>query len=212
MSRITICFFFIAILLFLPLAAQDHRDQKFPPETYERAGRDEYQMPDKVVQALKLKPTDAVADIGAGSGYFTRRLAAAVPRGVVFAVDVDEAMLRHIHHYVEQQKQFNIVPVLSSFDDPMLPSDSVDVVFICNTNHHFKNRLTYYQRIGRILKKGGRLVIVDYEQKPIPVGPPADEKLSKEVVLKEAKASGFELAEELKFLPYQYYLIFRWPN
>jgi arsenite methyltransferase len=201
----------IVFLLILTLTAyaQDHRHERFPPETYEREGRDEWQKPAEVVDALKLKPGDVVADIGAGSGYFTRRLASKVlPSGLVYAVDIDENMLRHIHKTIEKLNQRNIVPVLSATNDPMLAPGSIDLIFICNTYHHFTNRADYNKRLARVLKKGGRLVIVDYHKKQLPVGPPPDEKLAKEEVTKELTASGFKLVQDVTMLPYQYFLVY----
>lgn len=197
-----------ALILDSTAFTQDHRHARANPETYERPGRDEWQKPGEVVNALKLKPSDSVADIGAGSGYFTRRLASKVPNGIVYAVDIDENMLQHIHQYVEKQKQHNIVTVLCPANDPMLAPASVDVIFISNTYHHFSNRGDYNRRLARALKKGGRLAIVDYYKKALPVGPPPDEKLAKEVVIAEMKTAGFQLEQELPFLTYQYFLIF----
>lgn len=206
-------FSFFVVLFLLHLAGwingQDHRHQRVSPESYERPGRDAWQKPQQVVDALKLKDRDMVADIGAGSGYFTRRLASRVPKGVVYAVDIDEKMLQYIHQYVEKTNQPNIVTVLCSMNDPMLASASVDLIFISNTYHHFTNRADYNKRLALALKKGGRLVIVDYHKKQLPVGPPLDEKLAKETVVKEISTAGFKLAEELTFLPHQYFLIFR---
>jgi arsenite methyltransferase len=200
---------FLFLVLISIAYGQDHRHERFPPETYERAGRDEWQKPEQVVNALRLRPGSVVADIGAGSGYFTRRLAAKVlPGGIVYAVDIDENMLRHIHKTVEKQALRNIVPVLSATNDPMLAPGSVDVIFICNTYHHFTNRADYNKRLARALKKGGRLVIVDYHKKQLPVGPPPDEKLSAEDVAKELSSAGFKLSQNQQLLPYQYFLVF----
>jgi ubiquinone/menaquinone biosynthesis C-methylase UbiE len=214
MIAMQIRFIFRVVILFFLIVAgsitgQDHRHERYSPETYERPGRDAWQKPKEVVDALKLQPADVVADIGAGSGYFTRRLATRVPQGIVYAVDIDEKMLQHIHQYVEKQKQHNIVTVLSPVHDPMLAPGSTDVIFICNTYHHFTNRLDYNKRLARSLKKGGRLVIVDYYKKELPVGPPAAEKLGKEEVIQEISAASLKLEQQLTFLPHQYFLIFR---
>ena len=197
------------LIVVASITAQDHRHQRVSPQAYERPGRDAWQKPQEVVDALKLKPRDVVADIGAGSGYFTRRFASQVPEGIVYAVDIDEKMLQHIHQYVEKTNQRNIVTVLSPANDPMLAPGSVDLIFISNTYHHFTNRVDYNKRLARALRKGGRLVIVDYHKKQLPVGPPPDEKLAKEIVIKEISAAGFKLEQELTMLQHQYFLIFR---
>ena len=206
-----ILFTIFVLLTTLPAFSQDHRHVKVPPETYERPGRNEWQKPKEVVDALKLKPADSVADIGAGSGYFTRRLAEQVPKGIVYAVDIDEKMLQYIHQHVEKTKHHNTVTVLCPANDPMLAPNSVDLIFISNTYHHFNNRADYNRRLARSLKKGGRIAIVDYHKKPLPVGPPPAEKLAKETVIQEMKAAGFQLQQDLDFLPYQFFLIFGHP-
>jgi ubiquinone/menaquinone biosynthesis C-methylase UbiE len=209
-KRIQVFVLLLIILFQIPAIAQDHRHQRFGPEIYERPGRDEYQKPDEVVKALNLKPGDVVADIGAGSGYFTRRLAPQVlPGGLVYAVDIDERMLQYIHQEVEKRNLHNIVTVLSPAHDPMLAPVSVDMIFICNTYHHFTNRQDYNKRLVRALKKGGRLVIVDYYKKDMPVGPPPAEKLTKDEVIRELTAAGLKVKQDLNILPYQYFLIFQ---
>jgi arsenite methyltransferase len=211
MKQTTLSIVIVSFLLFIVASGsgQDHRHQRVSPESYERPGRDAWQKPLEVVNALKLRPIDVVADIGAGSGYFTRRFASQVPEGIVYAIDIDEKMLQHIHEHVEKTNQRNIVTVLCPANDPMLAPASVDLIFIANTYHHFTNRIDYNKRLARALKKGGRLVIVDYHKRELPVGPPPAEKLAKEEVLKEITTAGFKLEQELTLLEHQYFLIFR---
>lgn len=208
---------FSAVLLFVlacVASAQEHEKAKkmgegFRPDAFEKADREEWQKPDEVVAKLNLKPGDVAADVGAGSGYFTRRFARAVePNGVAYAVDIDEKMLRFIHERAEQDNQRNIVTVLCPTNDPMLAPNSTDVIFFCNTIHHISNRADYYKRIQRCLKPGGRLVNVDFHKRELPVGPPIQEKIAKEDMIKEATDSGFKLAEDIDLLPHQYFLVF----
>lgn len=169
--------------------------------------RDAYQLPDRVVAALELAPTDVVADLGCGPGYFTRRLARAVPDGVVFAIDVEPAQLDRLNKRLAEDRADNVVPVLAPLDHPRLPPRSVDVVLVVDTYHHFDARRRYLEHVKRALKPGGRLVIVDYHKRPLPVGPPPAHKLSREEVLAELQPAGWKLLEEPTFLPYQYFLI-----
>ena len=190
--------------------------QHHPPEStsayikvLEDPGRDEWQKPEAVLAHLDLKPGETVADIGAGSGYFTLRLARAVgPGGKVYAVDIDRGMLEFIERRARQERLNNIQTVLADPHDPKLPAYSLDLVFICDTLHHISDRDKYYWLLARGLKPGGRFVDVDFHKRPLPIGPPVEMKIAKSAMIDEAKLAGFHLVEEFDFLPYQYFLVF----
>lgn len=177
---------------------------------FESPERDAWQMPAEVVRALGLQTGDRIADIGAGSGYFSRRFARAVgENGIVYAVDIEPNMLRYIALTARKEGLENIVPVLGSAEDPMLPRRSVDWVFLCNTIHHIEDRPAYYRLIQRDLTDRGRLVIVDFvKREGSPVGPPLEMRIAKEELIEETTRAGFSLKEEKDFLPYQYLLVF----
>jgi ubiquinone/menaquinone biosynthesis C-methylase UbiE len=171
--------------------------------------RDEWQKPDEVLKALQLKEGQFVADVGAGSGYFTVRLARAVgEKGVVFAVDVDEGMLGYLRQRLAKERINNIQVMQVPPHDPLLIAGSADVVFLCNVYHHLEDRDVYLRKLRKALKPGGRLVIVDfYKKEGIPVGPPMHMRLSEETVAKELQGAGLKVTEKLTFLPYQYILV-----
>ena len=191
--------------------------QHHPPEStsayikaLEDPGRNEWQKPEDVVGHLELKPGETVADIGAGSGYFTVRLARAVgPGGKVYAVDIDQGMLNYIEHRAGQDRLTNIQTVLADPDNPKLPASSVDLIFICDTLHHISGREKYYPLLARSLKPGGRFVDVDFHKRPLPIGPPVEMKIAKSAMIEEAQPAGFHLVKEFEFLPYQYFLVFQ---
>ncbi len=195
-------------LFILAAALGQVPNQHHPPSASEYAkvledpSRDQWQKPHEVVTALGLKPTDAIADIGAGTGYFTRRFAQHA--GKVYAVDIDEQLLAA----VRKDAPANVTAVLAAPDDPRLPDSSVDVIFFCDVLHHIGNRAAYYPRLAKALKPGGRVVVVDFYKKPLPVGPPLSMKLSDSEVIEEFQKAGFVLARRLDILPYQYYLWF----
>jgi ubiquinone/menaquinone biosynthesis C-methylase UbiE len=171
--------------------------------------RDAWQTPDQVVRALRLREGDAVADIGAGSGYFTLRFAAAVGNtGRVRAVDINPDMLRHLEQRVRRARLANVEAILAKADDPLLPPGSIDLVFICDTWHHIGDRPRYLATLARALKPGGRVAIVDFHQRELPVGPPPSMKLSREQVVTEFASAGYRVAEEHRFLEYQYFVVF----
>jgi ubiquinone/menaquinone biosynthesis C-methylase UbiE len=169
----------------------------------EASSRDAWQKPHEVIAALKLRPDEVVADIGAGSGYFTRRLSKHA--GKVYAVDIDAKLLE----LTKKNSGPNVETVLAAPDDPKLPQASVDTIFICDVLHHIEGRPAYYAKLLRALKPGGRLVNIDFYTRDLPVGPPVAMKLSEAEVEAEMKAAGLQLAEKHDFLPHQYFLVFR---
>jgi len=177
-------------------------------ESLEAGTRDAWQKPDEVIAALRLHPDATVADIGCGPGYFTRRLARAVPAGVVYAVDVEPRQLDRLNQRLSEDGLKNVVPILAPPDDARIPSNRVDLILIVDTYHPFPDRIRYLERLGQSLAAGGRVAIVDYHKKELPVGPPVDHKLAREVVIQEAAAAGLRLIAEPTFLEYQYFLIF----
>ena len=164
--------------------------------------RDAWQKPHEVVMALDLKPTETVADIGAGSGYFTRRFAMHAAK--VYAVDIDAKLLET----AMKDAPKNVEAVLAAPDDPKLPPASVDMIFFCDVLHHIANRPACYPKLAKALKPGGRIVVIDFYKKPLPLGPPESMKISEDEMIAEMQAAGFHKAKSFDFLPYQYFLVF----
>ena len=174
----------------------------------ESPSRQEWQKPDQVVERLQLKSGQRVAEIGSGSGYFVVRFARAVGEaGKVYAADIDPDMLNYLRWRAEKEELPNIELVEATPDDPKLAGSSVDMVFLCNTIHHIENRDRYYPFITRALRHGGRLVIVDFYNRPLPVPSPRV-KIPRSDMIKEIEQAGFHLVEEYDFLPHQYFLVF----
>ena len=190
--------------------------QQHPPEStseyikaLEDPGRDEWQKPDLVVDTLGLRLGDEVADLGAGSGYFTIRMAHVVgPAGKVYAVDIDPKMLENIERRAKEEQLDNIQTILADPHDPKLGSNSVDLIFICDVLHHIADRDKYYPLLARALRPSGRLVNIDFHKRKLPVGPPETMKIDKKDMIKEVEPAGFRLAKEFEFLKYQYFLVF----
>jgi ubiquinone/menaquinone biosynthesis C-methylase UbiE len=170
--------------------------------------RDAYQKPHDVMQALGIKQGELIADIGAGSGYFTIRLAHHVgASGRIYAVDVSPDMIRHLQARVRDLGLKNVFPILAPADDPLLPQP-VDRFLIVNVWHHIENQAAYLALMKKLLKPGGHVVMIDFQKRDLPVGPPVAMKIAREDVLKQVEANGFQLATEHLFLPYQYFLVF----
>jgi ubiquinone/menaquinone biosynthesis C-methylase UbiE len=186
-----------------------HNDPKAYIGALEDRKRDAYQKPQEVMTTLGIKPGEVIADIGAGSGYFTFRLAHHVgEKGKVYAVDVSPDMILHINRRIRELKVSNVVSVLSDPDDPLLPDHSIDRFFFSESWHHIENQTKYRALIKRMLKPAGQIVMIDFQKKDIPVGPPLQMKIAREDLIKQMESHGFRLTKEYTFLPYQYFLIF----
>ena len=188
---------------------QLHNNPKAYMNAMEDPKRDQYQKPHEVLTALKINPGEVIADIGAGTGYFTFRLAHFVAdKGRVYAVDVSPDMIRHINRRIRDTKATNVVSILAEPDDPLLPERSVNRIFICDVWHHVENQTKYLSLMKKLLKPGGEIVMIDFHKKELPFGPPMQMKIAREDLIKQMEGNGFRLTQEHKFLPYQYFLVF----
>jgi len=188
---------------------QLHQDSKAYIAYLEDPQRDVYQKPDEVIRALGLREGETVADIGAGSGYFTFRLAPPVgDKGRIYAVDTSPDMILHMNQRIRDLKLKNIVTVLSPPDDPLLIDGSINRFFICDTWHHIQNQAQYLALMKKMLKPGGQVIMIDFQKKELPLGAPMEMKIAREDLVQQMESNGFKLAEEHTFLPYQYFLIF----
>ena len=168
--------------------------------------RDAWQKPDEVLDALQLAPTALVADLGAGTGYFSVRIARRVPRGKVFAVDIEPDMLHYLGERAQREHLSMLQPVRASADAANLP-EPVDLVLVVDTYHHIDNRIAYFARLANSLRSNGRLAIVDYKL-DAPEGPPVESRISPEKVTAELEVAGYRLVASHPFLPRQYFLVF----
>jgi len=186
-----------------------HGDPKAYIGALEDPQRDAYQKPHEVLTALNIKPGEIIADIGAGSGYFTFRLSHFVgDKGKVYAVDVSPDMILHINRRIRELKTNNVVTLLADPDDPLLPDRSVNRFFFSDSWHHIENQSKYLSLMKRMLKPGGEIVMIDFHKKELPVGPPMQMKIAREDLIKQLDGNGYRLTKEHSFLPYQYFLVF----
>jgi ubiquinone/menaquinone biosynthesis C-methylase UbiE len=185
-----------------------HSDPKAYIAALEDPKRDAYQKPHEVMEALAVKEGEIVADIGSGSGYFTLRLARHVgATGHVYAVDVSPDMVRHLNGKIRDLGVLNVSSILAEPDDPLLPQP-VDRFLIVDVWHHIEDQAGYLALMKKQLKPGGQVVMIDFQKRELPVGPPVDMKISREDLVKQMEGAGFRLAKEHTFLPYQYFLVF----
>ena len=176
----------------------------------ERSGRREEEGTDILLRELKLKPTDVVADIGAGTGFFSFRMAPLVPQGQVLAVDIQPEMIAELERNRLSSKMLNVHPVLGTTQNPKLPTEGVDLVLIVDAYHEFDHPKEMAQAIRQALRPGtGRLALVEYRAEDQAVPIKRIHKMSVEQARKEMAAVGLEFVEVIESLPQQHLLIFR---
>jgi ubiquinone/menaquinone biosynthesis C-methylase UbiE len=177
----------------------------------ERDERDEFQKPDEVMKVLGFQPGERVADIGAGSGYFTIRIARAVgPTGKVWAIDLQQELLDYLARRLEVEDLENVEMMKVEPDDPELPEGEVDTILMVDTWHYIRDP-EYARKMRAGLAPGGRLVIIDYRPKPFeerPWGPPPEQQTSREELDGHMAEAGFKVMAEYDFLPEQYFVVY----
>lgn len=178
----------------------------------ERPERLEEEQPDRLIEALRLQPGQSVADIGAGSGYFTWRLAKKVgSRGRVYAVDIQQEMLDLLARQMPARGVSNVVSVLGSIESAKLPAGSIDLALMVDVYHEFSHPYEMIQSICAALKPGGRLIFVEYRLEDPDVPIKRLHKMSAEQVRKEMTVQPLEWVENIPILPRQHILVFRKP-
>jgi len=175
----------------------------------DRREREDEENPDLAIRLLRIRKGATVADIGAGSGYITIRMAKIVgPMGKVYASDIQQGMLELLQQNVSKAKLDNVIPVLGAIDDPKLPADSLDLAIMVDVYHEFSEPQKMLQRIREALKADGRLVLLEYraEDATVPILP--DHKMTKAQVKQEVEHEGFRQSRVYDDLPWQHLFIF----
>jgi len=179
---------------------------------YEGLSRDEWQQPQRVIQSLQIRPGATIADLGAGSGYFTFLLAqAAGPTGKVYAVDIDNDMAELVARKAKEQGLQNVEVILAKPNDSLLPEERIDLIFTSNTYHHIENRVAYFATLRKALRPGGRVAVIDFDRRSWFSGllkhyTPSD------FIKREMEQAGYRLAREFDFLDRQSFLLFEQPQ
>jgi len=178
-------------------------------DVFDDPTREEWQKPQQLVDALKLKEGMVVADIGAGTGYFNPYLSRAVgAEGRVIALDTEPALVVYMNERAAREETPNVTARLCKPADPGLEPHSIHRILIIDTYHHFDDRKTYFGRLRQALGPNGTVTIVDFKKEPLPVGPPMEHKLSRDQIVSEMEHAGYRLVQEPDVLPYQNFLVF----
>ena len=172
-------------------------------ERFESPERDEYQKPDAVLDYLGDISAKTIMDIGAGSGYFSVKLAEMGAN--VIAADVEEGFLNYIEKRILENDLQNIELRKIPYDSPGLQNEEADMVFLVNTYHHIENRSDYFSKVKSGTKEDGELIIIDFFKTETPVGPPVDHKIAIDVIIAELKEAGYRNFDiNVELLPYQF--------
>lgn len=219
MNRIALI---VLVAALLPAAVESQQRQPhgrlFRPEDLgllEGPDRDVWQRPDQIMDELGVADQSVVADLGAASGWFTIRLARRVgPNGHVYAEDIQPQMIEVIRRRVLRENLRNVEPSLGTSDDPKLPANKLDAVLIVDAYHEMKQPVELLRNVARALKTDppGRVGIVGFTMAGGGPGPPMDERIDPERVIREANAAGLELIARPNILRYQYMLVFAKPK
>jgi ubiquinone/menaquinone biosynthesis C-methylase UbiE len=177
----------------------------------ERPERAENEMPGRVVEAMSLQPSDVVADIGAGTGYFTFRIAPEVPRGTVYAVDIQPEMLAKIRRRMKADSAGNVVPVRGTEKSPKLPAGKVDKALMIDAYHEFAFPREMMLNLREALRPGGRVFLVEYRKEDPTVPIKRLHKMTEKQAVREMRAAGLRHVRTEDVLPRQHLMIFEKP-
>ena len=193
---------------------RSYQDARFEEwvTTFERPGREVFDRRQQVVEALALKPGMDIADIGAGTGFYSLMFANVVgPEGNVFAVDITEDFVVNIGRRAAINNLANVHPVLSTVADTKLEEGSIDLAFICDTYHHFEYPQTMLASVRKALRPGGELVIIDYRLQPGIASSwvSSHVRAGRQTVIREVEIAGFRLVDDLDILAENFFLRFK---
>ncbi len=176
----------------------------------ERAEREEEEAPSKAIDALDLKPGMVIADIGAGSGYYTSRISKRLgPTGRVYATDIQPGMIELLNRRVASEGLTNVTTILGAMDDPKLPPRSIDLAIMVDVYHELQQPQVFLQRLKEAFKPGGRLVLLEFRKEDATVPILDVHKMSVAEVKAELEAEGFALERVIDVLPWQHVIVLR---
>jgi 2-polyprenyl-3-methyl-5-hydroxy-6-metoxy-1,4-benzoquinol methylase len=178
----------------------------------ERPTRELEEQPRKAIELMELKPTDVVADIGAGSGYFSFRMAVKVPKGKVLAEDIQQEMIDEVNREAKKRGVTNVEPILGTIEDPKLPEGQVDVALMVDAYHEFDHPREMMQGIVKGLKAGGRVILIEYRAEDPNVMIKPHHKMTEAQAKKEMAAVGLVHVKTIDDLPQQHLMVFEKPG
>jgi len=217
MARARLALAILAVAMATTLAAEQQHRKLFPPQDLvllEGPDRDAWQRPDQIMDELGIADGGVVADLGAGGGWFTIRLAHRVgPNGKVYAEDIQPQMIEATQRRVEREGLTKTVEVtLGTASDPRLPAGVLDAVVIVDSYHEMEQPVMLLRNLAGSLKPRGRIGIVNFTREGGGPGPPMEDRVDPDKVIRDAGAAGLRLISRPSFLRYQYMLVFGKPE
>lgn len=209
----TLAFVALVVMLTIATPLAQHTRLFRPEDLSELEGpdRDEWQQPGKIMDVLGVGDASVVVDLGAGSGWFTIRLANRVgPNGLVYAEDIQKPMIQAIKVRLDRLGLKNVMTVLGTATDPHLPKP-VDAVLICDAYHEMEQPVALLTNVAKSLTPMARIGIVDFTKDGGGPGPAMEERVDPDRVIRDAQAAGLVLRSRETFLKYQYMLVFEKP-
>ena len=207
-----------ALAMAMPSASQSpapktqQHGRLFPPTDLgllEMPDRDLWQMPEQIMDVLGIAERTVVADVGAGSGWFTVRLARRVgPNGLVLSEDVQSEMVAAISRRVLREGLTNVRTVQGSASDPRLPRNTLDAIVLVGVYYEIADKIAMLRNLATALKPQGRIGVIDFKLQGGGPGPPMEERIDPKIVIRDAGSAGLQLLSQETFLPYQYLLVF----
>lgn len=175
----------------------------------ERSEREEEEAPEKALDAIGIQPGMTIADVGCGTGYFTRRMAKRTgPTGKVYGIDIQPRMIEALKRNLQKEGITNVEGVVSKADDPMLPASAVDLILMVDVYHEFATPQTMLKKMREALKPTGRMVLLEYRKEDPNVPIRFEHKMTVEEAKAEIEAEGFRLEKVISTLPRQHILVF----
>lgn len=202
--RLTKTFLFTAVILLSLTSCVDWIKAVFYIDHMERDERTSGMHISRIIEKLDLKPGLKVADIGAGSGLFSRKIAKRVAHGIVYAVDINKELLQHIDKTSRRGSITNIKTVLAEENDPNIP-EPVDLIFICDTLHYIDHQEQYVKKMSSYLKRGGRIAVVDFRKN----WPPLSIKFTEDDLTGWMRSAGLQLISSYDFIEDEFFMVFK---
>ncbi|MBX9572717.1 MAG: class I SAM-dependent methyltransferase [Candidatus Obscuribacterales bacterium] len=190
-----------------PAFHKHFKDAKHWAKSFEDPERDKWQKPDEVIKLLGIKAGTVVADLGAGTGYFSIRMAKAHPEAKIIGADIEPDMVAYLEQQAQERKLTNLSAYKIDAAKPELPAKA-GLALMVDTFHHIDNRVDYLKNLAPSLAPKGQVALIDFT-KASPIGPPAKHRIEPEEVIAQFKAAGYDLQKRFDDLPNQYFLLFQ---